>query len=254
MGRPPILLTAMDVHGYYQGLLDKFTKCGQDSGFTIPSPVLRLRALHPPDAEWYALDLVDGHLSLKTDIAPGNPNGFAEALGIELGELEILIHPREQIRIDDPWNIKRSQVEVAYLYYDLTTDKTSLLLAVHFDFSVDEATQEPPKAHPLFHATLTHNPMQLKGLLQQRKVDVARMKGVPEVRLPTAHMTLPSVLMSVAADNFPSVQFDAFLRGVRENRLYPTMVNELFKKRMDRQKNRMRSCAWYADLPPLTAW
>jgi hypothetical protein len=80
------------------------------------------------------------------------------------------------------------------------------------------------------------------------------MKGVPEVRLRTAHMTLPSVLLSVAADNFASVQFDAFLRGVRETRLYPTMANELFKKSMDRRKNRMRSCAWYADLPPVAAW
>jgi hypothetical protein len=154
----------MDVHGYYQGLLDKFTRCGLESGFTIPSPILRLTPLNPPNAVWYVLDLVDGHLSLKADISSGNSNGFAESLGIEYGELEILIYPREQIRISDPWNIKRSQVEVAYLCTDVNSDRTRLLLAFHYDFSVDDSTQEPAEKHPLFHATLTHNPIQLGGV------------------------------------------------------------------------------------------
>jgi hypothetical protein len=244
----------MDVHGHYQGLLDKFTKCALESSFTIQAPVLRLTQLHPPHPKWYELALVGGHLSLKTDIVPGNESGLAEALNIEYGELEILIYPLEQIRIDDPWNIKRSQVEVAYLYFDVNTDRTTLLLAFHFDFSVDEATQEPAAKHPLFHATLTHDLMQLGGLLQQRKVDTMRMQGMPEVRLPTAHMSLPSVLMSVAADHFSAAQFEIFLRSVREARPYPTMANDPFKKRMEKQKNRMRSCAWYADLPLVAAW
>lgn len=237
----------MDIHQHYQGLLDVFTKCAGDSGFKVGYPRVILKKLQPPDSKWFSMHLQDGALSLKTDVGLGSANGFAESLGIESGELEILIHPREQIRIADPWDIKRSTVELAYIVYDLARDKHDLLLALHFDFGVSDAG-EPGEAHPIFHAQLTHRPMQLEGTLQARNVDVSRMKGVPEVRLPTAHMTLPSVLLSVAADHFRPTEFNKMLRWMRECGAYPHMRNDLFAARMTKEKSRMRACAWYANL------
>jgi len=242
----------MDVYNHYQGLLEVFTKCANESSFGIPDSRVKLTKLHPPAATWYQLELQAGYLSLKTDISDGHINGIAEAWGLPSGELEILIYPREQIRIDDPWNIKRSQVEIAYLFYNIELDKTALLLGLHFDFGVKNDIDEPEVAHPLFHVTLTPSPMNLKGILHHRKVDTTRMEGIPSVRLPTAHMTLPSVLLSVAADHFQPAAFNKFLRYMRGEGNYPTMTNNLFEQRMKKQKNRMRSCAWYADLPPVT--
>jgi len=253
VGGPAGFVSRMNVFTHYQGLLDVFTKCGKDSGFQIPSPVLSLKKLNPPDAIWSELGIVGGMLSLKTDIADGSPNGFAEDWGLPLGELEILISPLEQIRIDDPWNIKRSQIEIAYLFFNLDTGKTELLLALHFDFGVKKDIDEPHDAHPLFHVSLTHKLFQLGAALQQRNVEVKRMEGVPGVRLPTAHMTLPSVLLNVAADHFQPQEFTKFLRHMRAAGEYPTMVNSFFKKRMEKHKTRMRSCAWYADLPAVAA-
>jgi hypothetical protein len=181
----------------------------------------------------------------------GSPNGFAEKWGLRDGELEILIYPRERIRSDDPWNIRRSQIEIAYLYYNLDDDKTVLLLSMHFDHSVKKSVDEPEEAHPLFHVSLTDSPMKLEETLQKKNVHRERMQGMPIVRVPTAHMTLPSVLLGVAADHFQSAQFTKFLRYMRAETSYPTMANDFFKARMEKEKNRMRSCAWYADLPSL---
>ncbi len=245
----------MNVHGHYQGLLEKFTKCALESGFKVQAPRVRLKRVAPPDGQWNDLGLVDdGHISLKADVPSGTANRFVETLGVEDGHLEILIHPRERILNSAPWNIKRSQVEVVYLCHDRAKEVTDLLLALHFDFSVDEATSEPAEAHPLFHASLTHKPMELRSLLQQRNVVVDRMRGMPNLRLPTAHMTFPSVLTSVAADCFQPDQFAIFLRSVRDAGEYPTMQNDSFRQRMTAQQNRMRCCAWYANLAPALAW
>ena len=190
---------------------------------------------------------------MKADIEEGSINGFAETLDMKLGELEILIYPREQIRINDPWNIKRSQVELAYIAHDMETNVSSLLLALHYDFSVQDKTGDPDEVHPIFHAQLTHSPIQLDPTLKAKNVDVSRMKGIPAVRLPTAHMSLPSVLLGVAADRFRPEEFKKLLHWMRGCGAYPAMVNPLFESRMTSQRNRMRSCAWYADLPALAA-
>ncbi len=238
----------MDIHQHYQGLLDVFTKCAGDSGFKAGSPFVMLKKLAPPDSKWLSMYLKEGTLSLKTDVGMGTASGYAESLGIEAGELEILVHPREQIRATSPWDIKRSTVELAYVVYDMATDKSDLLLALHFDYGVGD-TGEPEEKHPIFHAQLTHKPVRLEGILQAKNVNVSRMKGVPDVRLPTAHMTLPSVLLSVAADQFRPEDFNKLLSWMRSYGAYPHMVNELFDARMAKEKNRMRACAWYANLP-----
>jgi hypothetical protein len=62
-------------------------------------------------------------------------------------------------------------VELAYIGYDQETDRTTLLLALHFDFSVNEESNEPAAAHPLFHASLTHKLFGLGGELEKRKLD-----------------------------------------------------------------------------------
>jgi hypothetical protein len=245
MGRVADQALKMDIHQHYQGLLEVFVKCAGEAGFKTGSPFVMLKRL---DSKWQSMFLKEGALSMKTDVAMGTANGYGESLGIEVGELEILIHPREQIRFSSPWDIKRSTIELAYVVYDLNANKSDLLLAMHFDYGVSDSG-EPDEKHPIFHAQFTHKPIQLEGLLLSKNVDVSRMKGVPEVRLPTAHMTLPSVLLSVAADQFPPASFNKLLRWMREYGPYPHMVNDPFEVRMAKEKNRMRACAWYATLP-----
>jgi hypothetical protein len=237
----------MDIHQHYQGLLEMFTKCGKASKFRVGNSRVVLKALKPPDAIWYEMYLREGALKLTADIGLGSTNEFAETLGIENGELDILIFPREIIRIDDPWNIRQSTIELAYVAYDMDSEKLDLRLALHFDFKVKESG-EPDEKHPIFHAQLTHKPMGLAGTLQARNVNSSRMKGLPIVRLPTAHMTLPSVLLGVAADHFLPVEFSNLLGWMRDDGAYPHMINERFGGRMTKQQFRMRSCAWYADL------
>jgi hypothetical protein len=71
----------MNVFTHYQGLLDVFTKCGKDSGFQIPSPVLSLKKLNPPDAIWSELGIVGGMLSLKNRYRRRQPERIRRRLG-----------------------------------------------------------------------------------------------------------------------------------------------------------------------------
>lgn len=229
----------MDVQSYFQNLVDAFVACAVKSGFKATTDRVVLEPTeHDGEACW-KLSLKNTALILTSDVA-GSWNKLTKKLGFEKGHLKILISPRETIKKGEPWNIKESAIELAYVARDLSKAESDLLLGVHCDFSVT-ASGEPRPAHPLFHAQLTSRLVKLNDLLGGAKAD--RMKCLPQFRLPTAHMSLPSVLLLVAADQFKEPQYLHFLQELRKAASFPSMSNTRFSARLD--GSRMRSCAWY---------
>ena len=235
----------MDVQPYYQCLVDAFAKCGSRSGFKVVAERIVLNPMQSAGEDCWELSFKNGTLVLKGDVSSGGINGLARMLGFATGEFKIFIHPREVIKQGEPWNIKASVVELAYVAQDSSKSKSDLLLGMHYDFSARESG-DPEFAHPLFHAQFTSKLYRLQGALGA-SIGLDRMKNLPSVRLPTAHMSLPSVLLLVAADNFTPSQFTAFLREVRKSPVYPCARNQLFATRMTQHNVGMRSCAWYGN-------
>ena len=228
----------MSVHSYFQNLVAAFVGCAGKSGFKTTLDWIVLQPTkHEGEACWN-LSLKNTALVLTSDVTPGGK--LSKRLGFDKGQLKILISPRETIKKDQPWNIKESTIELAYVAHDLTKGETDLLLGLHCDFSAT-SSGDPHSAHPLFHAQLTSRFVKLNDLLGGANKN--RMKCLPQFRLPTAHMSLPSVLLLVAADQFTEPQYLAFLRELRKTTSFPSMNNTNFSTRLE--GSRMRSCAWY---------
>lgn len=230
----------MDVQGYFQNLVDAFVTGATKSGFKAVTDRVVLNPVEKDGEPCWELLLKNTALKLTTDVAPGGGNNLSKKLGFDKGEFKILISPRETIKKGEPWNIKESAVELAYIARDLSKTAPDLLLGVHCDFSVVQ-TGDPRPAHPLFHAQLTSRLVKLNDLIDGTNLE--RMKSLPQFRLPTAHMSLPSVLLLVAADHFRQQQYLDFLKELRKTMPFPCMSNARFTTRADGRG--MRSCAWY---------
>lgn len=233
---------AMKVQPYYQQLLDAFVVCGNRSGFKAKPDRVVLNPENIQGESYWNLSLKNKALVLTTDVAPGGSKKLSKKLGFAKGEFKILINPREVIKKDEPWNIRESAIGLAYVARNLAKAGSDLLLGVHYDFSAP-ADGEPHPAHPLFHAQLASRFPAMGDMLDGINAD--RMKDLPEFRLPTAHMSLPSVLLLVAADNFEEEHFKEFLGELRRTSPFPIMNNSKFTARLGQCG--MRSCAWYSN-------
>lgn len=122
--------------------------------------------------------------------------------------VDILIKATERINIDN-MHIVYSNVEVAY--YKLKDGQHTLLESFHYDFD----KQEP--SHPTFHVQLCCQG--ISGLPQ----DFQRLRGNVDnriirhenLRIPTAHMSLISVLVSIVADHLSSQELNNLIQEIR---------------------------------------
>jgi hypothetical protein len=231
------------IRAYHQRILEVFVLCAKNSLFDVTEPIVRIDKGLGQICKFYLSE----PLKLRCDIQRGND--LANGLAIEEGEIEILISPEETIAVTHSWTTIKSTVEVAYVLNTYTAAPSELLIGVHYDFEND-AMGEPKPGHPLFHASLTTKLFNLSPLLGAANVSDKRMRGMPSMRLPTAHMSFVSVLLNTAADRFTPENFDTFLGEVRGKTPFPFMANTNFQARLVQNQSGMRSCVWYPNLLP----
>jgi len=159
------------------------------------------------------------------------------------GRLQILVKAQETIRAhDDVYVLERSTVRVGY--YDLNGENALLLHGIHFDHGPAQ------ESHPIFHAQVTNDLVPLGGFAAELRVDFeqvpcARMQGY--ARIPTSDMSLPSVLLCLAADHIKPELFIAFLGEVRtlQERM-PVPTFEKTRASVVQESNHLRSSHWFA--------
>ena len=165
--------------------------------------------------------------------------------------LSVVIHAQEEIRKGTkklPPQLVRSTVRV--YYYKIEEDvQANLLHSVHFDYG---AVRD---CHPIFHAQISNEHVDIdENTATTIAFDYLKQESLPscfrEARIPTSDMTLPSVLLCIAADHFRPA-FPEFYKTVcRLQENLPLPQYELTRTSM-RQRDEMphlRSSHWFAHM------
>lgn len=158
--------------------------------------------------------------------------------------LSILLHVRETI-MRDGGALLKSNVHLDYFAID-GTDAVHQH-SVHFDFGGAEPN------HPTFHGQICPDIFAVpRAVLDQLdfKYNVApsHARCFRESRFPTADMTLPSVLLSIAADHIHGQFFMDFLNYMREHQNgFPLPACVDTRNGIQNSAN-MRSCHWFAHM------
>jgi len=139
--------------------------------------------------------------------------------------------------------LERSTVRVSY--FNIENGLAQLLHSVHFDHGDEEA------GHPVFHAQLTRErislPEETAGELEFEFPEGEVAEVFKNARIPTSDMTLPSVLLCLAADHFKGEFFVDFLARVKE--LQANMPQPIFaqtKQSLRTFPDHLRSSHWFA--------
>jgi hypothetical protein len=137
--------------------------------------------------------------------------------------LHILLHVQETIGQKPDYRLERSTVRVNY--FKVSEGNAQLLQSIHFDFGPSQ------HRHPVFHAQLTNECVSLsEEVAAQLEFGFRQLPCATcfkEARIPTSDMTLPSVLLCLAADHFES-EFEPFFDTVLE--LQKTLPQPVFEK------------------------
>lgn len=120
--------------------------------------------------------------------------------------IHILLSIREKIRCSDKTLITSG---IHSDYYSVQDNTAKLLHSIHFDFDGMK------DCHPLFHAQLCSDRIDLDGFIAgeigfEYQIDQAPSTCFRDARIPTSDMTLPSVLLCLAADHFEKPFFCQF--------------------------------------------
>lgn len=116
--------------------------------------------------------------------------------------IHVLVEVKETIRKTDK-TLEKSTINVDY--YAVADGAARRLQSVHFDFA---GTKD---CHPLFHAQFCENPISLSAtdaseVEFEYPIDPSPLICFGDARIPTSDMTLPSVLVCLAADRLHSLQ------------------------------------------------
>lgn len=163
------------------------------------------------------------------------------------GRLNILVQVQETIISAVPnYRLERSTVRTAY--FEMEDNVATLLHSVHFDYGPAQI------CHPIFHAQVTSETIPLSGPIAQE----LEFEFMPEIigavfknaRIPTCDMTMPAVLLCLAADHLKPQLFPGLLSRVRElqERLpQPTFAST--QQSIAAEPGQLRSSHWFAHTP-----
>ena len=180
-------------------------------------------------------------LRIKMDVAASTPLGGHLPNGL----LEIFVSPKELYCVDKGVNkIIKTTTEVGYVHTDAVSSKARLLLGLHYDYDV-KLNGEPEPGHPTYHVQITNKLITLTGFFAGLDIDVASCSNVPFLRVPTAHMSLTSILLGIAADCFKSEDFKAFIDSVRKKPALSLFPPDNLFQRIQKNANSLASCSWY---------
>lgn len=168
-------------------------------------------------------------------------------------KIDILIKGTEYIDATTNFVVKSN---VSVNYFDASKRDINILIpleSIHYDY------EEPCEAgHPIFHA-------QLSAALIKEKFDSfnrfqvkddhmgSRLKGI---RIPTAHMSLVTVLIGLVADHSPRKKngtaesapvLEAILAGIKEKSFPLVCCSVLQSKMKDRDISSFKSSMWYSE-------
>ncbi len=122
--------------------------------------------------------------------------------------LSILVQVLETIRKSESTCVlEKSTVRVTY--YRIAGNQPRFVLGMHFDYAPNQTM------HPVFHAQTTNEQPELnddamKELGFTSPYRDSRVASLRNVRIPTCDMTLPSVLLCLAANHLNPKAFSAF--------------------------------------------
>jgi hypothetical protein len=160
--------------------------------------------------------------------------------------VEILVHAQEEIS-DDAVQLNRSTVRVTY--YLVNANNLAPLHTVHFDYG----RMEP--CHPAFHVQVAADPVVLPDTDRtELECDFAFPQQTGScfqgARIPTADMTLSSVLLCLAADHIGGAFFSEFRAKLREiQQRMPQPVFAELRASIAAEPNNLRSFHWFAHMP-----
>lgn len=159
--------------------------------------------------------------------------------------VHILLHVQETIECATR-RLTHSTVRVGY--FQVQDNRAILLHSVHFDHG---PTQD---AHPMFHAQLTSETFNLPKTVAQ-ELEFA-YEQVPcngcfkNARIPTSDMTLPSVLLCLAADHIQFRVFCDFYEKVQSIQAeLPQPIYETTRASIEASPGHLRSSHWFAHTP-----
>jgi len=127
--------------------------------------------------------------------------------------LSILVEVSETIRRSGRTCVlEKSTVRVTY--YRLSANHTRFVLGMHFDYTPGQTM------HPVFHMQTTNeqpvlNEDTVRDLGFTSPISDSQAVSLRDVRIPTCDMTLPSVLLCLAANHLSPASFTEFLGKVR---------------------------------------
>ena len=183
-------------------------------------------------------------LRIGMDVAASTPLGGG---ALPDGKLEIFVYPRELYFTERQISkVLKTTTEVGYVFQPKNAPRASLILGMHYDYDVS-GTGDPLERHPTYHVHITKNLMVLTDILRGLKIDVTSCANIPFVRLPTAHMSLASVLLGIAADCFKNVEFETFIKAVRKKDPCGLFYTDKLFARVCKSSNSLAACSWYKD-------
>jgi hypothetical protein len=166
--------------------------------------------------------------------------------------IDIIISFTEDFDVKDEKITIQSRVGVAYFKVNLESHTADLVLGLHYDFEACDEAGEPKPRHPRFHAQVSVDVIKGEEINKVAETFTYSVKFPASLetnevaRIPTAHMCLASVLMSIAADFFKNEDFKKFMHDVRTYAdVYPKPYTNILLKNMTSDKSSLRSCSWY---------
>jgi hypothetical protein len=161
------------------------------------------------------------------------------------GTISILLRVREAIRRSTEDLVKST---VLVHYYGIKNKTATHLHSIHFDYDGEQ------DHHPVFHAQLCNdvaslaaNDAEKLGFQYVRKE--SRPPCFKRARIPTSDMSLPSVLLCLAADHMKREFFMEFLESVKSvEEKMPLPAFERTKASLAGKPHHLRSSHWFAHM------
>ena len=222
------------ITGAYEAFLAEFQKVIEDADGRVVEP----SAIPSCFRQSAQTDSVDFEMCLRVKKCPCKkqlPRGK---------QLDIVIKALERLE-KGSWSLVRSTV---YVNYFLLTDSTARLVrAFHYDFEKGGQV-----AHPLFHMqlldeTIPEPDLRSVGFEGTTKLPEEALESCIGTRIPTADMTLSSVLYCLVADHLEAPAFGHFAKNVRsiQDRL-PTLGFDTLKASLEASAAHFKSSHWFA--------
>lgn len=155
--------------------------------------------------------------------------------------VDILINANELVNIDN-MSIIESEVHVSY--FKLDNGDCNLLESLHYDFK-----EKVEPAHPIFHVQLSHEAMGSlpQGFRRCRKLRKLEIPRHQHIRIPTAHMSLVSVLVNIVADHLGSDMLKELISETKNIKNLPQADSSQIFDKISADNKNFWSLHWYAE-------